>query len=246
MAKLTNLNQATIPNADGPAQALKDFSVKDNNIEVYFLNIKDKLLEKISEADIIVGCVAWLTEGSVLKALSAKTGVSIIVQKEDFLRPDSKRQTKQGLRKLYRNIPGLPDGRYTKFSPNVTITDMSMCASPELDAIRCCGMHNQNRSMAWPRAHHKFLVFCKLVPMVSMPDSEKMSPSEQYFVKPYAAWTGSYNITNNSINSLENAIYLIHSKIAEAYLQEWGQVAGLSEPLNWTDDWVEPEYRIGT
>ncbi len=243
MAKLTNLNQATIPNADGPDQALKDFSVKDNNIEVYFRNIKDKLLEKINEADIIVGCVAWLTDSTVLEALSAKTGVSIIVQKEDFLRPDSEKQTKQHLRKLYRNIPGLPDGRYTQFSPSVTITDMSMCTSPELDAIRCCGMHNRNRSVAWPRAHHKFLVFCKQVPM---PDSEEMSPSEQYFVRPYAAWTGSYNITNNSINSLENAIYLIHSKIAEAYLQEWGQVAGLSEPLDWTDDWVEPEYRIGT
>ena len=84
MAKLTNLNQATIPNADGPAQALKDFQSKTIISKSTFLILRIKLLRK-SLKQILSSDVAWLTEGSVLKALSAKTGVSIIVQKEDFL-----------------------------------------------------------------------------------------------------------------------------------------------------------------
>lgn len=31
-----------------------------------------------------------------------------------------------------------------------------------------------------------------------------------------------------------------------AFLNEHHQLFGLSEPLNWTEDWVAPEYRIGT
>jgi hypothetical protein len=36
----------------------------------------------------IFGCVAWLTLIPILKALSKCDNVQIIVQKEDFLRPD--------------------------------------------------------------------------------------------------------------------------------------------------------------
>jgi hypothetical protein len=49
---------------------------------------KDRLIRLIRQADIVLGCVAWVTSESILKALAEKKGVSLIVQKEDFLRPD--------------------------------------------------------------------------------------------------------------------------------------------------------------
>ena len=34
--------------------------------------------------------------------------------------------------------------------------------------------------------------------------------------------------------------------IAQAYYNEWNQLAALSEPLDWDSEWCHPEWRIGT
>src|ERR1700737_4595445 len=68
----------------------QDFSAtgEDNRTKVFFRNIEQKVLSYIKEYPIVVGCVAWFTNENILKALAKKEGVSILVQKEDFLRPD--------------------------------------------------------------------------------------------------------------------------------------------------------------
>ena len=37
-----------------------------------------------------------------------------------------------------------------------------------------------------------------------------------------------------------------NDEIAEAYYNEFCQIFALSEPLDWTSKWCEPELRIGT
>ena len=115
---------------------------------------------------------------------------------------------------------------------------MSSAGDPALDPIRCVGNHNSDKKPAFPRMHNKFIIFCVKIP--SSGDFEE----NNYF--KYAVWTGSFNFTKNASNSFENALYVTDQNIVNAYFEEYGQIAALSEPLNWEHDWIEPEFRIGT
>jgi phosphatidylserine/phosphatidylglycerophosphate/cardiolipin synthase-like enzyme len=46
--------------------------------------------------------------------------------------------------------------------------------------------------------------------------------------------------------SLENALVIRNPDIVTAYVWEYSHVFALSEPLDWEQDWVAPEYRLGT
>ena len=86
---VNDLNAAQIATHDG-FEPLRDFSTisEDGKVRVFFKNLEDHLIRYVQDVDIVVGCVAWLTSPRILKALSKVKGVSIVVQKEDFLRPD--------------------------------------------------------------------------------------------------------------------------------------------------------------
>lgn len=53
---------------------VRDFSTigRDRNVQVYFKNIESHLVRHIEGADIVVGCVAWLTSPAILRALSKR------------------------------------------------------------------------------------------------------------------------------------------------------------------------------
>lgn len=219
------------------------------NISVHFKGLADQLIEYIKQADAVVGCTAWLTEPSVLQALAkVPCGVSIIVQKEDFLRPDYKstnHHAKQ-LRQYYKDLALLPfhwhmaEGYWAEI-PGVA-NKLNIAGWPSTDeAVRCCGNHNNTRVPAHPRMHHKFVVFCRAE---DIPTEPYLCPQKR--MVPYAVWTGSFNPTYNGGFSLENAIYIEDKAIAEQYCKEWGQVLALSESLDWETAWAAPELRIGT
>lgn len=85
----TNLHTLRIEKHLNKSQQQKDHSTKTSKIECYFKNIEETLIEKILEADVVLGCVAWLTNENIMKALQkVKGGVNIIVQKETFIRPN--------------------------------------------------------------------------------------------------------------------------------------------------------------
>jgi hypothetical protein len=168
----------------------------------------------------------------VLNALATKKAVGIVVQKEDFLRPDSGDWWQKRQREAYTKLP-----RFTRHSLAQT-GHYDYLGSPESDAVRCVGSHNTSKSAAFPRMHNKFLVFCR----ASMVDAE--STYDTY--KPYAVWTGSFNLTHNASNSLENAVLIRDEKISTAFLDEFGLIFGLSEKLDWSQAWSAPEYRIGS
>ncbi|MBR0846098.1 hypothetical protein JQ607_38400 [Bradyrhizobium liaoningense] len=227
---------AKITNADGPDVIiqLQDYRARAKaDTEIFFRDLESRLLEQIHSADGVFGCVAWLTSLPILDALSRKKAVGIVVQKEDFLRPDSGGWWQQQQRAAYEKLPG-----FNRYRVNPT-TNYDYAASPESPAIRCVGAHNSQKHPAFPRMHNKFLVFCR-----SYPADEH--PAGEHYYSPYAVWTGSYNMTYNAENSLENAVLIRNEELAGAFLNEFGIIFGLSENLDWEHTWSSPEHRIGS
>jgi hypothetical protein len=189
----------------------------------------------IGQYPYVLGCVAWLTDTRILTALAGRHGVSVIVQKEDFLRPDGERgDFTEMLHRTYGRIPGIC--RYE--APGIA-SSLSVCGDVDMEAIRCVGNHNADKHPAFPRMHNKFLVFC----------SYKESPDPDVYggeMCPECVWTGSYNLTFNATKSFENSVIIRDRTVASAYAHEWAQILALSEPLDWESRWCAPEYRIGT
>lgn len=250
-----NLNDLEI-NLDGNCTTEQDDnSFKKGNIEVFFKDLDKALVIKIKEADAVLGCTAWLTHPDILEALAAlEYGASIIVQKEDFLRPDVGSYYEQRLREQYHKIrPIAPTASATWSNnwegirwveTNTIASELCVAGWPdEKTAIRCVGNHNKDKYPANPRMHNKFMVFGKVEQNEKWLWRDDVAKSVFF---PYAVWTGSFNPTINGGRSLENAIYIYDDMIAKRYLKEWGQILALSEPLDWESEWACPTLRIGT
>ena len=221
------------------AIALPDNSVcvsHNVELEAFFKNLEGAAVDRIAEADAVVGCVAWLTSPAIIDALAGRPhGVSILVQKEDFLRPDlgdtdgfaGRLQTRYS--KL-RSIHGPVDGWHEHRNAEVG-------GSRHLDfSARCVGYARSADEITLPRMHHKFLVFCKYL---GNSEHENFWPYE-----PYAVWTGSFNMTFNGSKSLENAVYIREANIAKAYFSEWQSLLMVSESLDWTTNYASPDIQF--
>lgn len=252
--KLSDLNKAVLEVEDGPNPYIEDSSITTGNVQCYFRNIKEQLIKKIEEYPLVFGCVAWVTDKDILAALAKKEayheGTAIVVQKEDFLRPDG-RNDMAVVRELYEEIKENCNTLERSHFP--FLCQMSQCYDPSI-GIRCVGNHNSNKSPTMPKSHHKFLVFGrfkndkwlkKLTPE-DVKDMGGIAYDDFGLIKPEAVWTGSFNFTETSVVSLENAVFIKDSKTAKAYMNEFEQVVSISEPLDWKHKWVTPEYRIGS
>jgi PLD-like domain len=235
-----DLNRLLIED-EGNGDPLKDYRAVsvDGLTTVLFKNLEYELIQRIKQADIVVGAVAWLTNENILEALSEKWGVALVVQKEDFLRPDlfAKRGFADRLRCMYKALPGNLS-RYNKGLHGTTLCMMSYCGDPTIEAVRCIGNHNCDKLPAFPRMHHKFVVFCRL----ESNGDDDLSLAYQ----PYEVWTGSFNFTENAVRSFENAVVTTEKNIVQAFFKEFGQIEALSECLDWGSQWVCPEWRIGS
>lgn len=236
-----NLNHFLIPNADGPDQPLKDYSLTSNTISAYFRNLDVNLIKHINDADAVFGCVAWLSHFNVLDAL-AKKEVSIVIQKEDFLRPDINIKDRgnfhRNLREKYNNLSCNID----RWETGTILNEMSYAGDPTIKPIRCVGNINKEKHPAFPRMHNKFMVFAKIIEI----ENTESPGHKERVIRPYAVWTGSFNFTKNAVASFENALVITDDKIVDAYYKEWAQITALSEDLDWFQDWCAPEWRIGT
>lgn len=251
---LNDLNAVLIQTDYDEGQKQADYFVSDGDVTAYFKNLKHHLIGHIVRSPVIVGCVAWLTDPEILRALQHRI-VSIVVQKEDFLRSDQDGVPKKSqLRHLYdslgtplhsvygknRQDGGLGLGWMRGYSTETgLLTSLNANGDWPLDPIRCVGNHNKG-TQSNPRSHHKFVVFCRTEQRIDR------GGYEYKHLIPTAVWTGSFNFSKTASLSFENAIYTTRSKIAQAYLNEWEQVVALSEQLDWTSEWVAPEFRIGT
>jgi phosphatidylserine/phosphatidylglycerophosphate/cardiolipin synthase-like enzyme len=226
-----NLNELYIETHDDIYDGNQiDYSYESKKVDVVFKNIKERIINEITFTPCMVGCIAWLTDFDILKAM-AERDVQIIVQKEDFLRPDlgSSDQFKNTLKDLYSKI----NTKIQRHWHTCRAKDLSFCSDPTLEGIRCVGNYNRERKPAMPRMHNKFLVL-----------GDNLNKEGRF--EPWGVITGSYNYTNNANNSFENIVVIRDKKIANAYYNEWGQILAFSEKLNWEFDWVQPEYRLGT
>lgn len=210
-------------------------------LRAYFTDLETRVVEHIREADVIVGCVAWLTSPRILGALAAvPRGVSIIVQKEEFLRPDldviDRDRWRSDLRTRYEALRALecwPD--------TLNIATYALIDELRIQPVRCAGMRREG-SPTQPRMHHKFLVFCKQPPATF--NSATSGSESARWPEPFAVWTGSFNFTINGCHSLENAVFIKDERVARDFYQEWQNVAWLSEPLDWTSRWVNQEWSV--
>ncbi len=236
---MNNLNKHPI-NTDLHGKETKDNStyVSDAEVSVIFRNQKEILLHKITEYNCIVGCIAWLTDCDILEALSRVDRVAIVVQKEDFLRPDLNATKKFGpkLRKAYDKIKP----HHGRLAWPGLMGKLSTSCDDTIIPIRCVGNHNVKKKPAFPRMHNKFLVFG------TFEESSNAKGGYTANLANHEVWTGSYNLSKNAANSLENAVLIKNKKIARAYYNEFCQIFALSEPLDWESVWCAPEFRIGT
>ena len=235
-----DLTTTVIPNADGPDEALKDYSLIVDTVmgcQVVFRNHVDHLIRFIQSYDTLLGAVAWFTDSKIIAALRNKR-VSIIVQKEDFLRPDLE-GSKPELQRSYSSV----ESQLQRFElPGIAAT-LSVGGDPTVEPFRCVGNHNQASEPAMPRMHNKFLVGCNYVTEKVIDHHFELEKSR---IIPRAVWTGSYNFSLNARSSFENAMIISNERVAEAYLNEWSQLFAISERLDWNSSWIAPEYRIGT
>jgi hypothetical protein len=235
-----NLNEILTNDADGDGKQ-KDFSTKgeNNEIEVYFKNIEKTIINKIKQYKYVVGCVAWLTNKNILKELAKCKSVLIIVQEEDFLRPDTnfngdKLKWKEKIKKLYSKLEKGP------------IDSMCWGVNSGRDdsietGIRRFGLVNEKKIPAFPRMHNKF-IFC-------YNELEYIMNGDEYkFITDGEVITGSYNYTENSNNSLENIIGIKDKKIINGYFKQFVEISTMSMPLNWDGEWKPSKsgIRYGT
>ena len=195
---------------------------------MYFKELTRHLVGHLRGADVVLGCVAWLTSHEILSALALTPVVQIVVQKEDFLRPDTRSSWRASLRERYDALTG---GLLRSEVAGTILPTMSFACDPGMESVRCVGNHNSDKAPAFPRMHNKFLVLASL-------DTGQLVP--------YGVWTGSFNLTHNAGNSLENALYCTDKAIVRAYYKEYAQIAAISEPLDWTSPWAAPEWRLGS
>ena len=244
----------------------RTFGGAPHQTTAYFKDLERYLIKHITESDVVAGAVAWLTSESIIATLAQKR-CALVVQKEDFLRPDlpssGTGDLAQKLAALYTTIKhGIEKQHLAEFMVSHVSSNLSLD-----DPIRCVGNLNTDKNPAHPKMHNKFLVFCKermverqLNPTTgefewtdkSIPYGEWTSEMDTdntewfYEIHPYAVWTGSFNFTQVATHSFENAVYIENDEIATAYMMEFGHIYALSEPLNWQSEWMEPQFRIGT
>jgi phosphatidylserine/phosphatidylglycerophosphate/cardiolipin synthase-like enzyme len=236
-----NLNHLKILDSRGrPARELEDWSLTSEDCTVYFRNLESNFIRHVSEADCVLGCMAWMTNSSILRALAeVKDGVSIVVQKEDFLRPEFNPMETGWKHHLRYEYDRLKETAGRNMLPRMS--NISFGKDLRIEAVRCIGVNNRVRKASYPRMHNKFMILCQTThePILS---NEGEFITEIIHYRPYEVWTGSFNFSETAVNSFENAVVIKNFQIAVAYYEEWAQILTLSEPLDWTKDHCDPQW----
>ena len=250
--KLIDLNR---PEGDDyPRQG--DHRCVSGLVEVIFRDYRTRLLRLFEEAQadglVCLGAVAWLTDSWVLRAM-ATMPTAVVVQKEDFLRPDSsiidgRKCWKDQLRARYDAIARSDlncDLFIRQNFPN-PLGALSLQGDQSIAGVRCVGFRNDRgaNGVRRPLMHNKFLVFVRLRGF-SDDEQEENAPLESLW-EPQMVWTGSCNLSRLSHRSRENTVIIRDAVIASAYLHEWADLMSLSEPLDWDSEWVAPQWHEGS
>ena len=156
----------------------ENFGSKHDGCTVEFVcrDLEQRLVSLIGQHDAFVGCVAWLTNPIILNAMARKS-LGVVVQKEDFLRPDTaKREGGRGfdsavyrrkLRKQYEDavyalyeIGNMVPAGTDSLNPFAIDGIDGRCLQEGTMAgdVRCFGKHSTFKGQIIPRMHNKFIV----------------------------------------------------------------------------------------
>jgi ankyrin repeat protein len=171
----------------------------------------------------VIGCAAWLTNKNILNALQKKR-VKIIINKEYYLKFPSENSD---LNLHYDRMQDLFESncacchkkmKHCKRFHQVFSLIKSFDLNSDVNAVNCannailsCGIVNSRYKM-----HNKFLIML-----------------DKNFNK-LGVWTGSYNLSQTSNFSLENAIYSTDSELIDEYIKEFQLIHNISENYSWT------------
>ena len=250
----------------GEYDGTHNFGGKCGKAEVVFRNHEKRLIELIMEkVDGFIFCaVAWFTNYNILDALAEAVGrgvyVAVVVQKEDFLRPDRKEKYesfKATLRRKYDALDMVDTYEFVQRYLCVLAQDaISDCdgylydyssISGLISAVRCVGNHNVDKSSSFPRMHHKFFVFGD---KFTVPCEDTIMDGGEFeeheTLVPRMVWTGSFNASVTACRSFENAVIIEGGAEAKKYAQEFSLMFMISEPLDWTSDWIAPTFEYMT
>ena len=205
-----------------------DNHVKSGNVEVFFRNQKEVLLDLIRAHEVIVGAVAWITDTDVLAEL-ARRQTLLVIQKEDFLRPDMEtRLSEEARNRLLKAYSEFKPFDATKLAAG-PFTQAGDASVSRLPPILCFGRCVPGKMYMTPRMHNKFFVFFE---------------KDDELYRPASVWTGSLNITQLNLMSLENSVLIRDELVAGAYAEEAQIIYLNGEPLDWKQKWINP-FLIG-
>ena len=128
---IKNLRDLHIKTGNGESIPQQDYSCEAEgvNIQVFFNNHKAQILKYIDKYNSVIGCISWLIDFDVLRALTKKKFVSIIVQKGNFLRPFHNTQSShfQETKELYKMLPSSDRRLLPFFVPNLSLGWLYQC-----------------------------------------------------------------------------------------------------------------------
>lgn len=232
VAHFTTLDHHDSPAAYEFAPSSGTFSGQP--VSVHLDSLQERLLEWLSFQEAVVGCVAWLTNEAVLAALNEKRICQVVMQKEDWMRPDyDGRHPARSSRTMYRRSAGFD-------RPQIAgLSELSYCGDPSVEGFRCFGQSGDPGSR--PVMHHKFLVGCT----VTEEPPEEPDCYGRLRLDPQSVWTGSFNMTQGALRNLDSAVVL-GSEPARLYYREWVDALSHSEPLDFDSEWCAPQWRMGS
>lgn len=212
------------------------------SVAVYLDDLEASLLAWLSKQEAVVGCVAWLTNEKVLNALNSLKICQVVMQKEDWMRPDyDGRHPARHSRKHYDGEAG-----FCRLELAETI-GLSTCGDPSVDRFRCFGQSTSAQTSgpmqtaappARPVMHHKFLVGCAMQSYL-----DDGYPSLKLI--PRSVWMGSFNMTKGARRNMDSAV-VMGAGPAALYYREWLDVFSHSERLDFDYEYCVPEWRLGS
>ncbi|MEH7870199.1 phospholipase D-like domain-containing protein [Rhizobium laguerreae] len=212
----------------------EDHSTSSKTVSVHFKNLKQTLIDTINanRGSVMVGCVAWMTDRDVLDAIRENALCSsFILNKEDWLAlAYAGSDRRHSLRKTYDGFRAFWASREDELSAIPLVLSTQSETDQQFSAFRCCGFKAEPASWLM---HNKFMVFCDYTEVQRARSSYPLDFDEKSKIDAKTVWTGSFNFTPHGQNNFENAVVISDATIANAYFCEWGQIAALSEPLDW-------------
>lgn len=184
-------------------------------VECHFRNLQQALLSEIEKADIVLGCVAWISDPIILESLTRRSTALILDSKVNRmgkkltdLYSQLQHTDKEPIYEML--LDGIGSEKYLCY------TDLEDNPVPKAYAEDWNfegGLYAVDGFYRY--MHHKFLVMIEKVGNCNMCGKRKYRPT---------VWTGSFNFTKNASKGLENAVIIRDDYISASYLCEFLEI----------------------